>query len=171
LLLILIVGIADFGRLFTAGIVMEAAARNAAEVAAQEYLYEPPGPLSSPPSPPSGYYQALHLKSAEVACGEAQVLPNTTYAGGACPSMPLILVCAHDGADGACGIEPFGASIPPECSLLDPPPSSQTPGGTEPSRSVEVRVCYRFSTLVQIPFLSLGDIWLQHSRVFTVADY
>src|SRR3989337_4028515 len=63
LLLILIVGIADFGRLFTAGIVMEAAARNAAEVAAHEYLNGPPGPLTAPPAPPPGSYDALHPKA------------------------------------------------------------------------------------------------------------
>ena len=150
---------------------MEAAARNAAEVAAQEYLHEPPGPLSGPPSPPAGYYDFLHLKAAQVACAEARLLPNTTYSGGSCSSMPLVLVCVHDGADSACSTEPFGASIPPQCWLLDPAPNSESPGGAEPSRHVEVRVCYRFSTLVQIPFLSLGDIWLQHSRDFTVADY
>jgi hypothetical protein len=44
---------------------------------------------------------------------------------------------------------------------------------------VEVRVCYRFTTLLnlsnlQLPLgwsLSLGDIWLQRDRHFTVANY
>ena len=171
LLLILIVGIADFGRLFTAGIVMEAAARNAAEVAAHEYLNGPPGPLTAPPAPPPGYYDELHLKAARVVCAEARVLPNTTYANGSCAEMPLVLVCAHDGADDACGSEPFAAVIPPECGSLSTPPVSEMPVGAEPSRHVEVRVCYRFSTLIRLPFLTLGDIWLERSRDFTVADY
>jgi len=38
MLLVLLLGVADFGRVFHAGIVVEAAARNAAEAAAQEYL-------------------------------------------------------------------------------------------------------------------------------------
>ena len=37
LLLVFLLGVVDFGRIFTAGITMEAAARNAAEAAAQEY--------------------------------------------------------------------------------------------------------------------------------------
>ena len=45
--------------------------------------------------------------------------------------------------------------------------------------SVEVRVCYRFATLMnlsglELPFgngLDLGTIWLQRDRVFVVADY
>src|SRR5688500_12773484 len=37
-LIVLFLGIADFGRVFHAGIVIESASRNAAESAAQEYL-------------------------------------------------------------------------------------------------------------------------------------
>jgi hypothetical protein len=43
---------------------------------------------------------------------------------------------------------------------------------------VEVRVCYRFTTLfnlhLSLPFgagISVGDIYIQRSAVFTVADY
>ncbi|MGQ0609395.1 MAG: hypothetical protein ACT4OQ_13170 [Chloroflexota bacterium] len=44
---------------------------------------------------------------------------------------------------------------------------------------MEVRVCYQFTTLfsiqdLRLPFsngLSIGDIWLQKDRGFTVADY
>ena len=43
MLLVLLLGIADFGRVFPAGITIEAAARNAAEAAAQEYLRIGPG--------------------------------------------------------------------------------------------------------------------------------
>ena len=62
MLLVLLLGVADFGRVFTAGITVEAAARNAAEVVAQEYLRNPPGPMSDPaPSPGDDtYYRALH---------------------------------------------------------------------------------------------------------------
>ncbi len=37
MLLVLLLGVADFGRVFQAGITIEAAARNGAEAAAQEY--------------------------------------------------------------------------------------------------------------------------------------
>jgi hypothetical protein len=54
---------------------------------------------------------------------------------------------------------------------------------TEPATGqlawVEARACYRFTTLTNIqdldlPFgagLSLGTIWLERDRSFTVADY
>ncbi len=49
LLLVLFLGIADFGRVFHAGIVAEAAARNAAEIVAEEYRRNPPGTSLSRP--------------------------------------------------------------------------------------------------------------------------
>ena len=49
MLLILLLGVADFGRVFQAGITLEAATRNAAEAAAQEYtqIFRNKGPLTS----------------------------------------------------------------------------------------------------------------------------
>ncbi len=52
-------------------------------------------------------------------------------------------------------------------------------GGAEALAYVEVRVCYRFTTIidmtdVRLPFgwsISVGEIWLQRDRSFTVADY
>ena len=52
-------------------------------------------------------------------------------------------------------------------------------GGSEPSRYVEVRICYRFTTLIniddmQLPFawdISVGEVYLQKDRVFTVGWY
>src|SRR5690554_6949879 len=52
ILLILFVAIADFGRIFAAGVAIEAATRDAAEATANEYLSNPPGPLDAPA--PSG---------------------------------------------------------------------------------------------------------------------
>lgn len=175
LLLALLLGIADFGRVFAAGIVVEAAARNAAEIAASEYLRNPPGPLASPapvPGPP-GYYGALHWKAANAVCGETKDLPNSTYdtSSGTCTGMPAILVCVHDGADDQCGTEPFGAAIPEGCSELRRAMTNALEGNAERSRYVEVRVCYRFSMLFRTDFLSLGDVYLQRTRAFTVADY
>ncbi len=173
LLLILFIGFADFGRVFNAGIVTEAAARDAAEVGAQDYLIDPPGPLSAPPVPPPGYYQALHAKAAAVVCAETRGLPDSTYqtSDGSCPGMPFMLVCVHDGADDACGLEPYGAALPAECPSLTSPPTNTQTGGSENSRYVEVRVCYRFATLIRLPFLPLGDFWLERARTFTVANY
>ena len=76
MLLVLLLGIADFGRVFQAGIVTETAARNGAETAALERL------RNKPPTTPSGldaYYDNLHVVAASAACREARVLANTTF--------------------------------------------------------------------------------------------
>jgi hypothetical protein len=200
-LLILLLGIADFGRVFQASILVEAAARNAAEIVAEEYRRNPPdGALSdlsggAPTPGDAGYYQPLHDLAAFTVCAEARLLPNTRYdpadgdGDGIAPEcyiadvdpdtydwMPIILSCVHDGADPLCGQLGFGATpsdVPPECTaLLDPPePTMDGTGGGEDSRYVEVRICYPFTTLMDLPILRLADVWIQRSRVFTVAYY
>jgi hypothetical protein len=178
LLLVLLLGVADFGRVFQAGIVVEAAARNAAEAAAQEYLqFRRSGPLDA------AEYAALRTVATAEVCREAERLPNRAMSGGIC-SMPFTAVCVHDGSD-ACGTEtppsrcdemPVGAS-----SNAAPVPASQFVPDTNDDATayVTVYVCYRFTTLVNLadlslPFnagLSLGEIWLQRERTFVAADY
>ena len=187
LLLVLFLGIADFGRVFHAGIVAEAAARNAAEIVAEEYRRNPPGTSLSDPAPTPGdpaYYGPLHDLGGLTACSEMRSLPTTTYdsvsrechIADADPDthdwMPVVMICIHDNADPLCDDPAFGATIPdPECSSLLEPIANTMEGGAEDSRYVEVRICYLFTTLVNLPILSLGDIWLQKDRAFTVADY
>lgn len=192
LLLVLFLGIADFGRVFHAGIVVEAAARNAAEIVAEEYRRNPPGggtlsepaPMPGDPTFDPAYYDRLHELGARTACSEMRSLPSTTWdsvnqvchIADADPEthdwMPVMLICIHDNADPVCEEAAFGAVIPdPECSSLLAPITPAMEGGTEESRYVEVRICYLFTTLVSLPILSIGDIWLQKDRVFTVADY
>jgi TadE-like protein len=184
ILLVLFVAIADFGRVFVAGIALEAATRDAAEAAANRYVAAPPGPLESPaPGGNQGYYDALHTYAAGVVCAEMRDLPSTNYDSttGTCPDMPIVMVCVHDGADNnnSCASEASAGSggIPSNCTDFTPPPnSSQTtnPDGTR-SRWVEVRTCYHFTPLLNftIPFFnlslfSLGDFWLQRTRNFTI---
>jgi Flp pilus assembly protein TadG len=168
ILLLLLVGITDFGRVFNAGIVEEAAARDAAEIGAQQVLADPPA---------SGTYAGLHQAAARVVCAEMRLLAGSTYqsATGDCPGQPYVLVCVHDNADDACATEPFGAAIPAACDQLTSPPTHtrkvENASPLRQSTYVEVRVCFRFSTLVRLPLLPLGDFWLQRSRSFTVADY
>lgn len=193
LLLILFLGIADFGRIFAAGITLEAAARNGAEVVAEEYRRNPPDGIYADqtlPAPGPGdanYYQVLHEVAARTACREARRLDNTTYDQGTdgCPfdsvaneQLPLIMVCVHDNADPICDVPAFGASVPPAgapdpCGLRSPPTNVMQgyATGSENSRYVEVRICYRFSMLVHVPILPLDDVWLKKSRVFTVAYF
>ncbi len=192
MLIVLLLGIADLGRVFAAGITVEAAARDAAEIVAQEYLRSPPGgePMSDPAPPGSdAYYQPLHALAARTACRESRVLLGTSYTPDdaatpsvdeeSCGTMP-IRTCIHDEEDTRCGEIAYGATVPVgECAELSAPMTSAMEGGTEESRYVEVRICYRFTTLVnmtdvQLPFgwgISVGDIWLQKDRVFNIGYY
>jgi hypothetical protein len=181
MLLVLLLGIADFGRVFAAGITVEAAARNAAEAAAQEYVQlirnRPGGVLEA------SDYQHLHDVALETVCEEAAVLPNRAMSGGDC-TMPVSGVCVHlpDGAPDPIGCGSEAASAPSACDSLTGWPTGNdgyTPAGSTPLAYVEVRVCYRFTTLInltnlQLPWgwgLSLGDIYLERNRQFTVACY
>jgi TadE-like protein len=171
--LVLLIVVGDFARLFATSIAIESAARDAAEVAAQEYLRNPPGA-----TPPAGYYDgsstSLHQQAATTVCNELGSLPN---AGSNCGGIPVV-ACVHDGADTGCStLYPSGVTVPSQCrSLSSGLPTNGQNGGTETSKWVEVRVCYRFSTLLNISSigpiaLPFGDFYLERTRVFTVADY
>ena len=179
MLLVLLLGIADFGRAFTAGIVLEGAARNGAEAAAQEYVQmarnRPSGVLTA------SDYTNLHEVASKAVCSETRVLPEHAESAGSC-LMPAIAVCIHDGSGDPAGCGP--GSAPGQCTELH---SSWAPMAAGPALSdgraamahVEVRTCYRFETLVSIsalrlPFgwgLSLGDVYLQRARTFVVGCY
>ena len=188
MLLVLLLGLADFGRVFHAGIVIEAAARDAAEVAAQEYLQ-----LSRDTTTlSSADYDRIHDVALKRVCEEASRLPEKQPVGGSSCTMPATGVCIHDNPanlPGYAGCGPDGAPAPPNCAIRDsggvpvggiheplPWPSLWTTGRLP---SVEVRVCYQFKTLfnlenLELPFgngLNVGSVWLQKDRVFTVADY
>jgi hypothetical protein len=188
MLLVLLLGVADFGRVFSAGIVLEASARNAAEAAAQEYLQL----ARNAPSLDAADYQRIHDVALLEVCREAERLPEEVDADadGVC-EMPAAAVCIHDvpadpddgtpppaGGDPLCGVEASGAPQP-GCSALAGSWNAAKPGGADQLPHVEVRVCYRFTTLInltdlRLPLgwgLSLGEIWLQKDRSFAVADY
>jgi hypothetical protein len=176
ILLLLVLTLGDFGRVFAASITIESAARIAAEVAAAEYLRE------TSPVTTAGYAR-VHQYAWQSVCDEASSLPNASpgTGGGECSGLPTV-VCVHDGFDPDCAIAyNAGGGIPAACADLSPgarPTNAQT-GGTETSRYVEVRVCYRFKTLFQItiPFVGGalsplgGNFYLERTRMFTVADY
>jgi hypothetical protein len=174
ILLVILLAVVDFGRVFSAGISVEASTRNAAEAGAIERLrLGPPGPGSEVP-----YYTTLHEQVAKVVCSELSLLPNTTFnaADRTCASMPVVRVCIHDDIDPICGvaIAGFASAVPPACSsVLEA--WNHASGGVEGSHAVEVRVCYRFTTLFNLHIslpgnagLDLGDIWLQRDRIFVL---
>src|SRR5688572_6299160 len=190
LLIVLFLGIADFGRVFAAGITVEAAARNAAEMVAQEYLRNPPDDMSDPAPNPGDddFYRALHELAGRTACREIRGLAGVTYTPDnpglpgneeSCGPMPIIRTCIHDDVDPRCGDVAFGHAAPPECPAVQAPMTAAMEGGTEESRYVEVRICYEFTTIVsmqdlQLPFgqgISIGNIWLEKDRVFGVGFY
>jgi hypothetical protein len=175
LLLVILLGVADFGRVFRAGIVMESATRAAAEAGAVEYLRQ----VSSGIEPD---YDLIQARAADVACNEAK-LANVVDPG-TCAQWPIIRVCIHDDAAGDpnCGQPALvgGAPVPGECSSTDGDwdPASDlevlpTDANPTPREAyVEVRTCYRFTTLIPVnDFLPIGEVYLQRRAFFTVADY
>ena len=172
ILLILVIGVADFGRIFAHGLALEAAARDAAEIGANEYLANPPAPLDQPaPAGLATYYDPLHVRAARVVCAELRDLPNANFdpVTTNCPGMPLIAVCVHDGQDPSCGTEVFGSTVPAQCSGMSTMPTNTQSGST--SRWVEVRVCYRFTAFLNLPIMSFADVWLEQSRSFVIPCY
>lgn len=171
-LLFLVVIVADFGRVFAVGVALEAATRDAAEVAANEYVAAPPGgtPLSAPSTGDAAYYSNLHSKAAKTVCAETADLPNSNFdaSTSTCAGMPLIRTCVHDSVDSQCGTEAHGAAVPTQCTELTSGMSNAHSGA---ARYVEVRTCYRFTPILQLPLLSFGEVWIQRTRVFAIPCY
>lgn len=176
ILLILLVAIADFGRVFATGITLDAAIRNAAEIGAQQYLSTPPGPLEypAPNPPPSNYYQDLHQTIARAVCAETRTLPNSSYNPTTqdCVNFPAIRICVHDNVDDQCGqvIPNYGGVTPVECPKLTSPAMTNSQGGST-ERWVEVRVCYPFTSILRLPIWTFSDIYIERERSFVIACY
>ena len=178
-LLILLLGIADFGRVFASAITTEAAARNAAEAAAQEYLQLDQLDGVATGTLTAANYQALHDTAFEVACREAERLPDRNVDGsGDCADlgqglaslvMPIVGVCVHDVAAGDPNCGQTSASYPADCNqMLGNWTAAQ---GAADTPWVEVRLCYRFDPLITAPLGDWGSVWLQRENYFTVANY
>jgi hypothetical protein len=167
LLLVLLLGIADLGRVFASAITTEAAARNAAEAAAQEYLQLVREGVALGPSD----YDDIHSRATEVACDELVRLPiPSPPVGGSC-QRAVIAVCVHDGADPLC---PETSAPPPfgGCSqMISPPWNPPIATGVTNLPYVEVRLCYQFDSIVGAPLGDWGTVWLQRENHFTVTDY
>lgn len=178
MLLVLLLGVVDFGRVFSAGIVMEASARNGAEVGALERLRDRPssGPLDA-------YYADLHLQAVETACEDSRRLP--TFGGSDnCPAGAhdrngatawFARACVHDGIDPRCGQPADGYADPLPAQCTDANRAWSTNFTNAASYFVEVRVCYKFETLFNLDLslpmgagISVGDVWLQRTRTFVV---
>jgi hypothetical protein len=180
---LLFIGVADLGRVFIAGVVLETAARDAAEKGAQEYVANPPGGVPLSTSAPSGngaYYGSLDAKVATAACSESAELPNTDLVTSdqTCKTWPVIRVCVHDGADPQCGqpITGFASAIPAQCSDMNAAWSNSQDGSPTDSlgrheRWVEVRLCYKFTSIIHTDLFHLGDIYLERRRQFVIPCY
>ena len=174
LLLVLFMGIADFGRVFAAGITEEAAVRDGAEAAAQEWQqmcqkYSPPCVTGLPQAD----YDTLHTLARDVACREAERMPGRVLDGGGHCLLPVIAVCVHDDHAGAgdarCGVEAPAPGGP--CHEMDAPWSAARAGPSNGRPYVEVRMCYRFDPIFSFALGGWGSVWLQKANVFSVANY
>ena len=145
------------------------------------------------------YYRTLHDLAARTACREARVLPSTTYTPdnpatvgmdeescrsadeAAKPLAPVIMSCIC-----TMGWIPTAATSRSVCRFRPTAASSRAPrprpgrnGGRRGEPVRRRRVCYQFTTIVnlqdlQLPLgwgLSLGDIWVERANTFTVGFY
>jgi hypothetical protein len=197
LLLVLALGTADLGRVFVAGIVVESAARDAAEAVANDgrmaLLKNPGCDLTCR----TGLYGALHTVAVKHACTEALGLPASTdtTGGGICADRLVVSVCIHDhdsaypqDGDPLCALGVSGSIPRPGCDPIDAIPMSNAQNGPGLSidgvnsvraiRTVEVRICYRFEPFIGQLFLpvqasfNFSHIYLNRDRVFPViSDY
>src|SRR3954468_21768566 len=71
LLLILLLTIVDFGRIFSAGIMIESAARAAAETASSQFLTESNRVAAIPATIDTAGYARIHEKAWQIVCDEA----------------------------------------------------------------------------------------------------
>ena len=176
IMLLLLLGIADFGRLFAAGIVVRAAARDGAEAAAQLYVQLDHTTSMSA----TDFYAALHDKAAGVACDEAKALWNTTTDGSGNCTVPAIAVCVHDAGLTVNGVTqpgdtcggtqgPATADESANCSGLGQAWTTAPDAAGLPS--VEVRVCYPFTLMLQTQILPIGPVYLQETSRFVAATY
>jgi hypothetical protein len=184
LLLVFLLGVADFGRVFSDGIALEAATRNSAEAATQEYLqlcskYGGDCGLLTQPD-----YDGLHDLALDVGCRETERLTNRDeppYVGDctASPNLPFwIATCIHDdslpGDANSCGQDelPTG-NVPVGCRAINDLSSwtSVRAGPTEGRPYVEVRMCYHFDPLIPLTETWWGSIWLQRENNFAVTNY
>jgi hypothetical protein len=183
--LVLLLTVVDFGRIFSAGITIESAARAAAETSAAQYLTELTRVTPMPGTIDNAGYARIHAAAWQSVCDEAATLPNATpgAGGGSCTGL-VTVVCVHDNADPLCGDSyNDGGGIPAGCPTLAvgsrPANAQQSESGTQSWPYVEVRVCYRFSSLMQLQIPSIGgslspiggDFYLERTRVFDVANY
>ncbi len=193
ILLVLLLGIADLGRVFAAGIAMQAAGRDGAEAGAQTYtqIYGEPAMTST------SLYGATDQRALSVACSELANVPGVQLdptVGCTIPAingrMPAVAACVHDSSytlpDGAnqpgdtCGMAPpsdptdaafFAQSCP---NLLTPGNGGTWSTALDPNGLpfVEVRICYRFDMLTNVPaFFHVGPVFLRQSSNFVVAAY
>jgi len=193
LLLVLFLGIADFGRVFSAGIIIEAAARDAAEIVANDARMVELKDPACDATCRVPIYSALRARGAQAACDEAKRLPATTPdATGTCAGRIIVGICIHDSVaaspqsgDPGCGIA-TGETDVGECDLLAHPWTNtqdgisdvDASGNTQTAlRFVETRICYRFLPaygIADLPIVSyvVPSVYLQRDRTFIVsADY
>jgi len=172
-MLVFLLAISDLGRLFASAIVVQAASRDGAEAAAQEYVQL----ARDSTIDPSTFYTTIHTKAETVACAEAQRLPGvTTDSSGAC-TQPIIAICVHDSGykiggvpqpgDPGCGTSSGVAD--PSCTGVASPWTTALDATGLPY--VEVRMCDRFDMLTQMPMFHVGPLYLQQTSTFVAALY
>ena len=172
-MLVFLLAIADLGRVFASAIVVQAASRDGAEAAAQEYVQL----ARDATIDPTTFYGTIHAKAEAVACAEAQRLPGVAVDSNGDCTQPVIAICVHDSGyqiggvaqpgDPGCG--GYAGTGAPSCTGV------AAAWTTVPDPSglpyVEVRMCDQFDMLTQVPTFHLGPLYLQQTSTFVAALY
>lgn len=157
LMLILVVGIADFGRIYVAAVAVEAAAREAADYGAFNSSYWLVDGGTGTDNPPITKAE-MERRACTAAAGshlEGYAEPAGTVGHSTCtnPAMTCTLV-NPDGTEVACETYPGGVC---HVSTTDPP------------CLVHVELSYEFRTILQLPLVPGSITLTRHSR-FAVSD-
>ena len=84
------------------------------------------------------------------------------------------MVCVHDSQDTAASslASPGSPTPPAQCTGFSPPPDNGQGAAPHPRpRWVEVRTCYNFTAILNMPLFKLGEFWLQRTNDFTIPCY
>lgn len=157
IMLLLVVGVGDFGRLFNAEVAIEAAAREAADYGAFQSSYWNVDATTSTNNPPITTAE-MQRRACTAAAGshlEGYAEPAGTVDHADCtnPSFQCWLV-QPDGTEVACDTYPGGA-----CALAT----------TDPSCIVHVRLTYTFKPFIAIPPIPASVQIVRDSR-FAISD-
>ena len=82
--------------------------------------------------------------------------------------MPVVVIGVHDGADTACVLAGESRGRRHPSGLQRPRWWVHELSKRYQQGLVEVQTCYHFKSILELPLFSLGNVWIQRTRTFTI---